>query len=102
MLAVFKHLNAVDENMFHADCVLVRIFVRRLVCNRFRIKYYHVGKVPLPDKTATFEAQVCGLGSNRVVVPEPKRYSRRTPKRWHNSTKAGLLFSIREVMAEVF
>ncbi len=44
MLAVFKNLHAIDENMLHSDGVLVGFVERRPVRNCRRIKDDDIGK----------------------------------------------------------
>src|SRR5437773_2272304 len=47
MVTVLQHLNAVDEDVLHSDCILVRSFVGRFVGNCLGIEDHHIGKVTL-------------------------------------------------------
>jgi hypothetical protein len=45
VFAVADHLNSVDEDLLHSDCVLVRSFVGRFIRDRLWIENNYVGKV---------------------------------------------------------
>ena len=60
VFTVFKNLHAVNENVFHANGVLMRLVERRAIGNRRRIEHNHIGKHSLFKKTAMIEAEIGG------------------------------------------
>src|SRR5437868_11595481 len=58
VVAVFKNLHAIDENVLYSDGVLVRFVERRPVRNCRGIKDDHVGEHPVLNKTAVVEAEI--------------------------------------------
>ena len=64
---MFDYLNAVHENVFHSDRVLMRLFEDRAVSNRGRIEYNHIGKHTFLEKAAIIEPEICCWQSAQPV-----------------------------------
>ena len=61
LLTVFDYLDTVNENVFHARRVLLRLFERRVIGNGRRIKHDHVGEHSFFQKSAMIEPEIgCG------------------------------------------
>ena len=60
MFAVFKDQLSVDENLFHACGILMRLLESGVVLNRRRVKDQYVGKIALAQKTSIPQRQVGG------------------------------------------
>src|SRR5438874_10756771 len=58
MLAVFDHLDAVYENVFHATRVLMWLFECRVVGDRRRIEDDRVGEHSFFHHSATIESEI--------------------------------------------
>jgi len=58
MLAVFKNLHAIDENMLHPNRVLVRCVEGRPVRNCRGIKDDDISKHSVLNETAVVEAEI--------------------------------------------
>lgn len=58
MFAVFKDLRAVYENMDYAGCVLVRLFIRRMIANRIRIENDNIGVISFFELTPPVELEI--------------------------------------------
>src|SRR6266480_1068898 len=59
MFAIFEHLHAIYENVFHAYRILMRFVIRGAVGDRRRIEYDHISKHPLLEEPAMIEPQIC-------------------------------------------
>ena len=60
MFAVFKDQLSVDENLFHACGILMRLLESGVVLNRRRVKDQYVGKIALAQKAPIPQRQVGG------------------------------------------
>jgi len=60
MLAILDHLNAVNENVFYAHGVLMRLLERRAIGNRRGIEHDHIREHSFFNKTAMIEAEISG------------------------------------------
>ena len=58
VFAVFKNLHTVNKNVFHANCVLMRLVERRAIGDRRLIEHDHVREHSLFKKTAMVEAEI--------------------------------------------
>src|SRR5260370_9036545 len=58
MSTIFKNLNAGDENLFHANGILMRLLISRLVDNGFRVEEDDVGEVAFLEESAVVQPQV--------------------------------------------
>ena len=67
MLSIFDYLNAVYENVFHSDRVLMRLFEGRAVSNRRRIEDRDISKHSCAEKSTVIQAQVDG-GQSREAM----------------------------------
>src|SRR5438128_9488547 len=60
VLAILDDLYAVNENVFHANGVLMRLVERRVIGDRRLIEHDHVREHSLFKKTAMIEAEIGG------------------------------------------
>ena len=58
MFTIFQNLDAVDENMFHADGVLMRFVEGCAVCDSRRIEDNHVSKHSFLNEAAVIETEI--------------------------------------------
>ena len=59
VFAILEDLHAVNENVFHADRVLMRLLKSRAIRNCRRIKHNDIGKHSFLEKTAMIETEIC-------------------------------------------
>ncbi len=58
VFALFKNLHAVNENVFHADGILMRLVERRVIGDRPWIEHDHIREHSFFNETAMIEAEV--------------------------------------------
>ena len=60
VLTIFQDLHAVNEDVSHPDCILVRVFKRRPIGNGLRIEYHDIGEHALFDEATTLQPEIRG------------------------------------------
>ena len=60
VFAVIEYPNAIHENVFHADGVLMRLFERGAVRDCLRIEDGNIGEHSFFEEAATIEAEIGG------------------------------------------
>jgi hypothetical protein len=53
VFTILEHLHAIDEDVLHANLILVRIFEGGAVGNGLRIEDHHVSKHSCSEKAST-------------------------------------------------
>jgi len=71
VFAVFDHLHAVDENVFHSGRVLVRFIERRVIGDCFRIEHDDVGEHSFFQHAAMIELEIL----RRLRAQAPDRFA---------------------------